>query len=405
MIETRSGRANASRTNASKTNQSGKNVPGKNSRRKKKKKIGGFFSILLLLIVSVIGIFVIVYLSKNLMSKDGVVSKDTTKEFTAKIEVLDVKIPKGFDVTASEFINNVDNVDGIVATFVNKPDVNTVGKKTVDILVSSSDGSSREFRADFEVYEDTEPPVITGVTDRHFNIGDNISYLKGVVATDNMDDTVEINVDNSHIVTDAQGNVLEGNYPVIYSATDRAGNKSEDIQATFYFEANGVNDDMIDAAIDKALAGIINDDMTIEQKAYAIYNYTYDNISYTGTSTKGDYRLEAYNGLTTFQGDCYTYYSAAKAMLLKIGAKVIDVERAEGIRNDHHYWLLVDLGSGYYHFDSTRRKYYFDGFMATDEEIAVYSQQVVNGYYYIDTSLYPATPKEEFTFKPYEYAE
>lgn len=393
MVENRStGRTNASRTNVSRTNA---------RRENKKKNTGSIFTIILLIAISIIGVVAIVFLSKDLLSGDGVLSKESTKAFTANIEVIDVKIPKGFDVTAQEFINNVDNVSGISCEFVNKPDTNKTGTTTVDILVSSTDGSSKNFTAMLEVYEDTEAPVISGVVDRHFNIGDNITYLKGVTAIDNIDGEVEIKVDNSRIITDDKGNVIEGNYPVIYSAADRAGNKTEDIQAIFYFEANGVNDEMIDEAIDNALAGIIKDDMTIEQKAFAIYNYTYDNIAYTGTSTKGDYRLEAYNGLTTFQGDCYTYYAAAKAMLLKIGAEVIDVERAEGIRNDHHYWLLVNLGSGYYHFDSTRRKYYFNGFMATDVQIEEYSANVINGYYYIDKSRYPATPAEEFTFKEY----
>ena len=85
----------------------------------------------------------------------------------------------------------------------------------------------------------------------------------------------------------------------------------------------------------------------------------------------------------------------------KIGVSTIDVERAPGARNDHHYWLLVDLGTGYYHFDATRRAYYFNGFMATDAQIAEYSTNVVYGFYNIDSSLYPATPTEPFSFTEY----
>lgn len=371
----------------------------RNSRNRKKKNSGSIAVIGLLLVLSVAGIFAIVFLSKDLLSGDGVI-KETTIPFTANIEPLDVKSPKGINLTASQFINNVDGVEGISCEFVNEPDINKEGKSEVKILVKANDNSSKEFTASLEIYVDTQSPVIEGVTDRHFNVGDNITYLKGITAVDDMEGEVSIEVDKSRIEFDETGNAKEGNYQVVYTATDKAGNKAEET-ATFYFEVNGVNDEMIDEAIDKALALIIKDDMTIEQKAYAIYNYTYDNIAYTGVSTKGDYRVEAYNGLTNFQGDCYTYFSVAKALLNKIGAKTIDVERAPGVRNDHHYWLLVDLGTGYYHFDATRRAHYFNGFMATDAQVKQYSTNVVNGFYYFDESLYPATPTTEFTFTQY----
>lgn len=372
---------------------------GRNSINRKKKNSGRLAVIVLLLLLSAVGVFVIIFLSKDLMSGNGV-NKETTVPFTANIETVDVKSPKGVEVTAAQFINNVDGAEGVVCEFKENPDVNKEGKSQVEILVKAADKSSKEFTASLEIYTDTQAPDIEGVVDRHFNVGDNITYLKGVKAVDDMEGDVSVEVDKSGIEFDENGNAKEGVYQVVYSATDKAGNKAEKA-AAFYFEINGVNDEMIDEAIDKALSLIIKEDMTIEQKAYAIYNYTYDNIAYTGTSTKGDYRVEAYNGLTTFQGDCYTYFSVAKALLNKIGAATIDVERAPGVRNDHHYWLLVDLGSGYYHFDATRRVHYFNGFMATDAQVKAYSTNVVNGFYYFDETLYPATPATEFTFTQY----
>lgn len=298
----------------------------RNSKNRKKNNSGGLAVVLLLLVLSVAGIFAIVFLSKDLLSGKGV-NKETTVPFSINIETIDVKSPKGVKVTAAQFINNVDGAEGISCEFKEEPDVNTEGKSQVNILVKASDNSSKEFTASLEIYADTQPPVIEGVVDRHFNVGDNITYLKGVKAVDDMEGEISVEVDKSKIEFDESGKAKEGNYQVIYSATDKAGNKAEQT-ATFYFEVNGVNDEMIDEAVDKALALIIKDNMTIEQKAYAIYNYTYDNIAYTGTSTKGDYRVEAYNGLTNFQGDCYTYFSVAKILLNKIGAKTIDVERA-----------------------------------------------------------------------------
>ena len=383
---------------ASNTGRTSGSIQKKRNRRKKNNR-GSIFAIVALVLISIAGIIAIVFLSKDLLSGDGV-NQETTIPFTANVKANDMKTPKGIEITAQEFIDNVDNVPGISCEFITAPDVNVTGTTEVEILVKAADGSSKQFTVELEIYEDTEAPVLEGVVDRHFNMGDNITYLKGITAVDAMEGDIEVKVDNSKIELDETGTPKEGEYQIIYTATDKSGNKAE-ASAVFYFEVNGVNDEMIDEAADKALATIIKDDMTIEQKAFAIYNYTYDNIAYTGVSTKGDYRKEAYNGLTTFQGDCYTYFSVAKLLLEKIGVSTIDVERAPGARNDHHYWLLVDLGTGYYHFDATRRAYYFNGFMATDAQIAEYSTNVVYGFYNIDSSLYPATPTEPFSFTEY----
>ncbi len=367
---------------------------------KKKKKSNGasIFAIFALLIVSISGIIAIVFLSKDLLSGDGV--NETTIPFTANVEAKDVKWPKGVEISAAEFINNIDNVPGISVEFKDTPDITKDGTKSVELLVKSEDGASKSFNASLEVYTDTEAPVLTGVIDRHFNIGDSITYLKGITAVDALEGDVEVKVDNSLIQFDDQGKAVVGNYQVVYTATDRSGNATTKA-STFYFEENGVSDDMIDEAVQKVLSSIIKEDMTLAQKANAIYNYTYNNIAYTGDSQKGDYRLEAYRGLTNFSGDCYTYFSAAKVLLEALDIPTIDVTRKEGSSLGHHYWLLVDLGTGYYHFDPTRRAHYFNGFMATDAQTAEYSTNVVYGFYTIDQSLYPATPTENFTFQEY----
>lgn len=368
---------------------------------KKKKKSNGasMFAILALMLVSVTGIIAIVFISKDLLSGDGV-NETTTIPFTANVEVKDVKWPMGVEVTPAEFVNNIDNVSGISCEFNGTVDTSKEGISDVELLVKSEDGSSKTFTAKLEIYSDTVAPVLTGVIDRHFNVGDSITYLKGISATDEMEGEVEVKVDNSAIKFDDQGNAIEGNYQVTYTATDRSGNTTTQA-ATFYFEVNGVSDEMIDEAVAKTLSQIIKEDMTLAQKAFAIYNFTYDNIAYTGDSEKGDYRLEGYRGLTNFSGDCYTYFSAAKLLLEAINVPTIDVTRTEGSSLGHHYWLLVDLGTGYYHFDSTRRSHYFNGFMATDAQIAEYSTNVVYGFYTIDNSLYPATPTENFAFEQY----
>ena len=62
-----------------------------------------------------------------------------------------------------------------------------------------------------------------------------------------------------------------------------------------------------------------------------------------------------------------------------------------------HAWLLVDAGTGWYHFDSTRMRSGFSCFMKTDAEIQAYLDQ--GNYNYVRTvSKYPATPTTPYTY-------
>ena len=148
--------------------------------------------------------------------------------------------------------------------------------------------------------------------------------------------------------------------------------------------------------VDAVLEDIITDDMTQLEQARAVYDYTRTHISYSGDSDKSDWEQGAYVGLTARRGDCFTYYAVARAMLTALGISNIKVERVGGISD--HYWLLVDCGDGWYHFDSTPRSSKmppFDSFMFTDADAADYT--VATGereYYAFDSSLYPERATE-----------
>lgn len=364
-------------------------------------------SLIILSLITIISLFAVIFMYTELFinnKMDNSVGNESSnieydnKSFTAKVSVKDVKTPKGVVVDASEFIVNGSEGEEIECKFEEAVDFNELGTFDVKIRVFTSNGAYKNCTAKLTVFEEDKiAPVITCETERHFLVGENITYMKDVTATDDKDDKVEIKVDKSAIKLDEKGNPVAGEYDVIYTATDKAGNVTEAVSKFIIEEVKG---EPVYEVAEAIIAKIIKDDMTDAQKAYAIYNYTYDNIAYTGSSEKGDYKKEAYNGLTKFSGDCYTYYAAAKVLLECVGIESVDVKRKSGARNSDHYWLLVDLGSGYYHFDSTRRKQYFDGFMATDAQVQEYSKKVKN-YYAIDNSLYPATPTEEFKFEKY----
>lgn len=305
------------------------------------------------------------------------------------------------DIDASAFIANPNKLR-ITCEYVNTPDFSKEGVYDVEINVFASNGARKTFTAKLTLYEaDNEAPVIIGVADKRFACTDKISYLKGVSAVDDHDGEVEVSVDNSNIKMDDKNQAIPGQYKVIYTATDRAGNKTT-AEATFYFAKENINDEMIDGAVAETLSQIVTDDMTAADKAWAIYLYSYRNIEYTGDSDKSDYRAEAYRGLTKKNGDCFTYFSVAKALLEGAGiTDIVDVSRAPGGPMDSsHYWMLVNLGSGYYHFDSTRTKTWHDGFMQTDDQVKKFEtdNKGYNGYYYRNQSLYPETPIKAFDY-------
>jgi hypothetical protein len=130
--------------------------------------------------------------------------------------------------------------------------------------------------------------------------------------------------------------------------------------------------------------------MTMREKAAAIYQWTYHNIGYADNSPKDVWLTGAYNGLVKRTGDCYTYAATAKALLERIGLEpmVIRKEVTANTSSNNHWWLLLDLGDGYYHFDPTRRKDRTEFFMWTDAQLKVYSD-AHRGSHNFNRDLYP----------------
>ena len=133
------------------------------------------------------------------------------------------------------------------------------------------------------------------------------------------------------------------------------------------------------------------DGMTKWEIAKAIYNYAHK-ITYVGTGIdKSSWLAAAYDGFKTMRGDCFTYMSTAKALFEVAGIPTITVERDRHEGESMHFWLLVDIGDGWYHFDATRRRTLpsFDTFMRTDAELQWYCDNYEEHYYRFDHDAYP----------------
>ena len=297
-----------------------------------------------------------------------------------EVQVRDIE---GFAVLpreAEDFVAEVEDATEVTMAFREEPDLTLIGAQQVEIVFTDAGGNETVKTAQLILHEDTEPPVIQGARDIVIYKGDSVSYRKNVTVEDNCPEGLQLTVDNSSV------NLEEaGVYPVVYTAVDAAGNTaSVTVQLTIIDRVYTVEE--VNALADAVLASIITPEMSDRDKALAIYNYIRRNVGYINYSEKGDWVQAAYEGLAKRQGDCYVYASTAKALLTRAGIKNMDIAKIPTRRE--HYWNLVDVGDGWYHFDTTPRTDHTVFFMWTDAELMAYSALHYNCHNY-DRTLYP----------------
>lgn len=322
------------------------------------------------------------------------------KERTSTLIVQDTKAPKAEpesamididgDLSPEELVTNIEDATDVSCSFKEEPDLSKEATVPVTVILTDEGGNTAEVDSEVEVIEDTEPPVIDGVAPLEGFVGDPVSYKSEITVTDNCDKEVKLEVDNSDVDTETPGT-----YDVYYSATDRAGNTAE-AETTITMKEKPedyVEPEEVYAEADEVLDEITTEDMTLKEKARAIYDWCRGNIGYTSTSEKDSWTNGAYQGFTQHQGDCFIFFATAKALLTEAEIPNIDVVKSD-TSHSRHYWSLIDCGDGWYHFDTTPRSGGGEFFMLTDEEILSYSASHNNSHIF-DQSLYPATPTED----------
>ncbi len=311
-------------------------------------------------------------------------------EYTSVLHIKDTIPPtvltqdvEGFAVLprkAEEFVAEVEDATEVTVAFREEPDLHYIGTQQVTIVITDAGGNETAETARLTLYEDTEPPVIYGAADLVIFVGDGVSYRKHVTVEDNCPEGLQLTVDNSSVDLKAAGV-----YPVVYTAVDAAGNTtSVTVQLTVMDRIYTV--DEVNVLADAVLEKILAPEMTDWDKALAIYNYIRRNVGYINHSEKGDWVRAAYEGLAKRQGDCYVYACTAKALLTRAGIKNMDIAKIPTRRE--HYWNLVDVGDGWYHYDTTPRTDHTVFFMWTDADLMAYSALHYNCHNY-DRTLYP----------------
>ncbi len=276
-------------------------------------------------------------------------------------------------ITAEDFIVSVVDVSETKVSFKNTPDFSIQGIQSLIICVTDSYGNVTEKEVSLTLYKDTQAPVIH-TSYIKVTLNGSVSYKRSVSVSDNCADNSEIKLsfDNSQVNLSRVGS-----YTLVCTATDTAGNTSTKNITVEVVETETKKHTQaeIDAYCDELLARITNSSMSDREKAHAIYRWTRTQIAYVNNSVKGDWLLGAYNGLVKKSGDCYTYAATAKALLERIGLEpvVIKKEITAYTSQSNHYWLLLDLGDGYYHYDPTPRADGTSFFMWTDAQLKKYS--------------------------------
>lgn len=233
---------------------------------------------------------------------------------------------------------------------------------------------------------DTEAPVFEGLCDKEVYVGETVSYKKDVTVTDNVDADVKIGIDAAEVNLD-----VPGQYTVVYTATDSAGNTAVET-ITVIVKVMDQKEAEVNRLADQLIADLITEDMSKWDTCYTLWDWCRTKIKYAySAGDRSTIYAGAYEGLHDRSGDCYAYYATFTILLQKCGIETLEVRRIGGESN--HWWNLVNLGDGWYHCDSSPRKagHTYKCFMQTDEQVQAYTEYYKEkpNYYVFDESLYP----------------
>ncbi|MBR4706931.1 MAG: hypothetical protein IKP29_02615 [Pseudobutyrivibrio sp.] len=285
--------------------------------------------------------------------------------------------------TAADLVDAVTDISNCTIDFEEPYDFTTEGKFDVVVVVTDASGNATESTIPCTVIDDNTPPVISGVEPLTVAQGDAISYKKNVEVTDDKDENPTLEVDTTQVNADKRGT-----YPVTYIATDAAGNQAKKSTTIKIVSAKitEATEETVNAMADEILATIITDGMDQKTQARAVFDWVVNNITYSETAGIDDLLSAAYKGMYYRIGDCTVKQKTAEVMLNRLGIKNMEIEKIRDTRG--HYWLLIDIGEGWYHYDPNLQ---LDGtliFYWHDADLWKYSDAHKNTHNY-DPSKYP----------------
>lgn len=324
------------------------------------------------------------------------------KTYTASLTVEDTVPPTGVgrtvvalygaELSAAECVEDVRDATAVTAQWHKAPDMEKLDEpQAVVARLTDAGGNSTDVSVQVTVKYDAEAPVIQGAKDIEAFVGDSVTYRDGVTVTDDQDPAPSLAIDSGGVNVNAAGT-----YTVTYTATDASGNSaSQAITVTLKDKPAGyVDEQTVYQVAQEYYDAIIDDDMTDMEKAFAIYRWVKYYVNYEDHSDHDYWTVGAYQAFTRMSGDCYIFFSAAKTLLNMAGIENYDIVKSDTSRSSH-YWLLINLGYGWYHYDACPRAGDTpdNTFMLTDQEMDQYSRDH-DGSNVFDPTLYPERSTE-----------
>lgn len=283
------------------------------------------------------------------------------------VEVQNLTIYNSERITYENVVKKAEDVTALTYAFEKEPDYTLIGEQSLVLVVTDEGGNVVKKEVVLNILEDTGVPVIEGAVDIWAYLGSNIRYKDGVTVKDDHDKNVQLEVDISGVNTQACGE-----YPLLYIAEDGAGNRSV-LEVKVHIVERNVSEAEMYRMADEVLDEITYASMSPRKKVQEIYRWTHDYIDYVGSADKSDWVSAACEGFSLRRGDCYTYACVAKALLNRAGIENKDIQKIPG--KMRHYWNLVNIGEGWYHFDATPRPNQdFDLCYITDAVLAEYGE-------------------------------
>ena len=333
------------------------------------------------------------------------------KHYDSCLKIVDSTPPAGEPVAHTiyndetlnpeDFVTDIRDVTQTTVTFGKAPDFTAGGDQKVSILLTDTSGNVGTVEATLTVIADTTYPEFSSMEDLEVNIGQTVSYRKNVTATDDRDGELSYQIDSSGVNLEK-----EGTYTILYSATDSSGNTTTVERKLTVSASLVINQELVEETADQLLQKILKDGMSDHDKIYAIFYYVRRNVAYSSAPNKDIYSA-AYHAMTKRKGDCYNYFAMAKVLLDRCGIENLPVERYKS--SSSHYWLLVNIGTGWYHYDPSPQSLEdpFRCFMKTDAQVKAYSRSRTDGktdYYKFDESKYPERAMEKYPNLPFPEA-
>lgn len=290
-----------------------------------------------------------------------VIPEDIPPQGTGK----EVTVEAGTVPDPAVFVDGIVDDTAVTVTYKDIPEFVQAGKQQMVLVLTDLFGNTAQVEAVANIVPAANGPQFAGLETIYLELGAAVSYKTGVTATDAQDGQLSYEVDPGNF-----DNKTAGRYTVFYSATDSDGNQL--IVPRMVVVESHIGQ-VVRQKAQEVLDEIIEPGMTRDQQIYAVFNRVWHYVWYSGNSDKTSVENAAYEGFTTWSGDCYTYYAMVRVMLDMLGIPNVEVTRVGG--NSHHWWNLVEFEDGkYYHVDATpHRVTNMEHFKMTESVITAYT--------------------------------